>query len=77
MMSFPQFIASFNSHMMVIENPDKSFSLIPPNQCDWMYTLKKITDTKWHLRGTKDDIYYDFEEIEKDYEYDAEEDTWN
>lgn len=28
--------------------------MYPPNQCDWSFKLTKISDTRWHVFGTRD-----------------------
>ena len=30
-----------------------TFMLIPPNQCDWTFTLTKYNDDLWHVIGRK------------------------
>ena len=32
------------------------FNLLPPNQCDWMYTLTQISPNLWLVNGIKYDI---------------------
>ena len=54
--SFPEFFRNQNSYMFLSENKDNTYSLLPPNQLDWMYTLAKISDTEWHVSGVKEEF---------------------
>jgi hypothetical protein len=54
--------------MFLIELNENQYSLMPPNQCDWMYTLTKITDTLWNVKGTKDDVWaYSSQDYDQNY----------
>ena len=53
---FPEFFHDFYSHMIMIEVTPDIISLMPPNQCDWFFTLTKINDNNWSVIGAKDDI---------------------
>ena len=57
MLEFPKFFHNFYSHMIMIEVETDLISLMPLNQCDWFFNLKKINDTKWTVSGQKDDIF--------------------
>lgn len=55
--SFPEYYASLNPHMCLFMDDNQVWHLCPPNQCDWIYTMRKINDTTWLLTGHKDDIF--------------------
>lgn len=58
MSTFPEFFHSvMTSHMYLIELNENIFEIIPPNQCDWKYTLYKINNDTWKVAGKKHDIY--------------------
>lgn len=50
---FPKYFWSMNTNMFLIEVSDEIFTLMPPNQLDWFYTIKKISDTEWSVEGSK------------------------
>ncbi len=57
-MEFPEFfrIQCNNSHMCLVRNSAPgSFSLVPPNQCDWTYELTELSKTRWRVIGRKTD----------------------
>jgi hypothetical protein len=55
--------------MFMLSNEDDKYSLYPPNQLDWFYTLSKISETKWNVKGYKDDIFDLAGPQEVDYNY--------
>ena len=63
---FPKYFWSMNTHMFLIEVSDTVYTLMPPNQLDWFYTIKKISDTEWNVKGSKNE---DPEVIQHIYEF--------
>lgn len=69
-MEFPAVIKSIvdaNSHMFLIQNSDNQFSLIPPNQCDWVYTITRVLQNTWNVKGKKSDVFMGDETYEENY----------
>lgn len=59
MNTFPEYFHSLlASHMTLYEIEENIYTIIPPNQCDWKYTINKIDDDTWKVYGEKNDIYY-------------------
>lgn len=59
MCNFPEYFHSlFASHMTLCEMDKHEYYIIPPNQCDWKYTLNKIDNNTWKVYGEKNDIHY-------------------
>jgi hypothetical protein len=67
--NFLEWFHGWNSHMTLLETSETLYALVPPNQCDWMYTIEKLKDNKWRVNGRKDDYYSSPEEIKKIYTY--------
>lgn len=45
-----------NTHMTLCKAGEGSYTLTPPNQCDWMYTITRLgNDDRWQVLGTKSD----------------------
>jgi hypothetical protein len=63
---FPNYFWSMNDHMFLIEVSETVYTLMPPNQADWFYTIKKISDTEWNVSGSKTE---DPETINYNYEF--------
>ena len=75
--SFPEFFHQFNSHMIMSCNDQQDCCCLTPlNQCDWMYDMKKITDTMWIVDGRKDDVLSFTGPITSKYTYELVEFTW-
>lgn len=55
MQSFPEYFLSANSHMVLIDEGDDRYTMSPPNQCDWNYTIERAPDDSWNVRGVKND----------------------
>lgn len=68
-MDFPTFYQRLNAHMVLIPNDNMTqYQLCPPNQCDWMYTLSKISNTRWRVIGHKEDLFDMSQDIDYIYE---------
>lgn len=67
--NFLEWFHDWNSHMMLIETNENLYTLIPPNQCDWFYTIEKLQNNKWRVSGRKDDLFMPSEETKKIYTY--------
>lgn len=68
-MDFLIVFQKWNSHMMLIQVDDVTYSLSPPNQCDWFYTFVKLSDTSWKVMGKKNDV---INGLEEEIEYNVE-----
>lgn len=54
-MHFPEYFHSFYaSHMYLISIDENTYECVPPNQCDWKYTIERIHETSWKVYGEKD-----------------------
>lgn len=62
--TFPTFYWKQNPHMYLVKLSENVYNLIPPNQCDWNYTIRKITDQMWQVNGFKDDLFEDVVDYE-------------
>jgi hypothetical protein len=71
MADFPTFYWEFNSHMALIKVNKKVYSLFPPNQLDWFYTLTMIGHDLWNVSGIKDDHLWGEEKININYRFDG------
>lgn len=71
MIEFIDYFHSFYEHMAMIKTSPTSYALIPPNQCDWMFTIEEKEKNTWLVHGTKDDVYsmYGPEEFSATYVY--------
>lgn len=49
--NFPEYFFKINEHMILIEVTDTIYTLVPPNQCDWFYTLTQIDNNTWNVKG--------------------------
>lgn len=67
MRPFPEVFLEGNSHMFLIEKSETEFEMYPPNQCDWVYKLTKISETEWHVTGDKENDH-----MENTYVYEDE-----
>jgi hypothetical protein len=77
MISFPEYFQEINSHMMLAEDPEtNTFSLFPPNQCDWTYTLKNIKDNIWHVSGFKNDPFSYPEQKQTNFIFELNNNEW-
>ena len=64
--SFPEYFhENFYSHMILIQISETKYKMEPPNQQDWHFKINKISDTKWHVTGHKEQDYVpeDYDEI--------------
>lgn len=52
--SFPEYFHASNSHMFMFEDDDGTFHLLPPNQQDWSYTIRKENEDTWVVKGKND-----------------------
>ena len=58
MTEFQQYFhETFADHMFLLEMSQDTFVILPPNQCDYRYTLNKISDDEWLVKTEK----YDFD----------------
>jgi hypothetical protein len=71
---FPEYFFKLNEHMILIQVTDDVYTLVPPNQCDWFYTLSQIDNNTWNVKGAKDDTYHGSEKC--DYNYILENNEW-
>lgn len=75
--AFPEFFhENYNSHMFLMEDDDGSYSLYPPNQCDWFYKLTELSNGKWLVNGFKDDVFDCFGPQETTNTYTLVDDRW-
>jgi hypothetical protein len=58
---FPEYFFSLNEHMILIQVTDDVYTLVPPNQCDWFYTLTQIDNNTWNVKGKKNDTFHELE----------------
>lgn len=64
--SFPEYFhENFYSHMILYRESDKKYTMSPPNQQDWNFKIKKLSDTRWYVKGHKEQDYIreDYNEI--------------
>ena len=64
--SFPEYFhENFYSYMILIQESETSYIISPPNQQDWHFKIKKLSDIKWHVKGHKEQDYIpeDYDEI--------------
>ena len=66
---FVKYFAEPNSHMILIKESENRYCLIPPNQCDWFYTITKKSEDTWNVKGIKEDIYLGADSVDIDYSY--------
>jgi hypothetical protein len=57
MIEFIDYFQSFYEHMVMIKTSPSTYSLIPPNQCDWFITIEEKENDMWFVHGIKDDVY--------------------
>ena len=56
-LDFPEYFRdTFNPHMFLLTHNNNTFSLCPPNQCDWFYNITQTAPNTWVVRGNKNDV---------------------
>jgi hypothetical protein len=66
MTSFPEYFQdSFYSHMFLSQITETFYELHPPNQQDWYFKIIKVSETKWHVKGHKEQDFVpeDYDEM--------------
>lgn len=52
-LTFPESFQRFYPHMTLLQTGDDVYALIPPNQLDWIFTIKHEHEDIWHVYGEK------------------------
>lgn len=75
---FVSIFASWHPRMAVCGNTldAEVYHVVPENQCDWMFTLRRITDRSWKVVGVKDDPFWGTETRIEYYVYSDIEAGW-
>lgn len=81
MESFTEFFYSTYCHneMSLIRDNDSHYWISPTSQLDWMYDITMISNTKWFVKGNKDDYlsqYYCGPEV-IEYTFEWKDNYWN
>jgi hypothetical protein len=76
MTDFLEWFQEMNSHMILI-GEGNNYNMMPPNQCDWMYTITRIDDKTWDVKGIKNDVFaFGPEEMHIIYKYSTNNRYW-